>query len=92
LWIDGKLHVGAAGLDADLAHDEEGGVAHGLVFAIGERLRGRNGDGVAGVHTHRVHIFNGADDDDVVGEVAHDLQLVFLPAENGFLDEALVDG
>ena len=90
--VDGELDVGAAGFDADFAHDGDGGVAHLLVFAVGEGLRGGDGDGVAGVHAHGVEVFDGADDDDVVGEVAHDLELVFLPAEDAFFDEALVDG
>lgn len=45
----------------------DGGVAHFLVFAVGQRhLRG-DGDGVAGVDAHGVEVFDGADDDDVVG-------------------------
>ncbi len=44
------------------------------------------------MHAHGVEVLNGADDDDVVGEVAHHLELVFLPAEDAFFDEALVDG
>ena len=91
LRIDGKLHIGAAGLDADLAHAGDGRVAHLLVLAIGERLRRRHGDGVAGVHAHGIEVLNRADDDDVVGEVAHHLELEFLPAEHAFFDEALVD-
>jgi len=92
IGVDGELHVGAAGFDADFAHDADGGVAHGLVFAVREGLRGGDGDGIAGVDAHRVHVLDGADDDDVVGEVAHDLEFEFLPAEDRFFDEALVDG
>ena len=33
-----------------------------------------------------------ADDDDVVGLVAHHLQLEFLPADDRFLDEHFADG
>ena len=51
--IDGELHVGAAGIDADFAQAADGAVAHHLVFAIGQRLRRRDGDGIAGVHAHR---------------------------------------
>ena len=68
------------------------GVAHGLVFAVGERLRGGDGDGVAGVHAHGVEIFDRADDDDVVFDVAHHLEFVFFPAEDGFFDQRLVHG
>ena len=35
----------------------------------------------------RSEVLDGADNDDVVLEVAHDLELVFLPADDGFLDE-----
>ncbi len=46
----------------------------------------------AGMDTHRIEIFDGADDDTVVGLVAHDFHLVFLPAEEGFFDEDFVHG
>src|SRR2546429_1202107 len=41
---------------------------------------------------HRVEVLDGADDDDVVGAVAHHLQLELLPADDRFLDEYLADG
>ncbi len=41
------------------------------------------------MNAHRVKILDRTDDDDVVVEVAHDLELVFLPAEDRFLDEYL---
>src|SRR5262249_49474873 len=67
--MGGELDVAAAGLDADLADDLEGGVAHTLVFLVGQRLGGGDGDRITGVHPHRVKVFDGADDDDVVGLV-----------------------
>ena len=70
----------------------EGGVAHPLVFLVGQRLGRGDGDRVAGVDAHRVEVLDGADDDDVVGPVAHHLQLEFLPADDRFLDEHLADG
>ena len=51
--IDGELDVRAARLHADLADDGDGGVAHQLVFLVGQRLGGGDGDRVAGVHAHR---------------------------------------
>src|SRR5258708_5257573 len=41
------------------------------------------------MHSHRVKILYRANNDDVVVEVAHDLKLVFLPAEDGFFDKDL---
>ena len=90
--IDRELDVRSAGIDADLAQAAQRGVAHHLIFAIGERLRGRDGDGIAGVHAHRIEVFDGADDDGVVGQIAHDLQLEFLPAQHAFFDQHLVHG
>ncbi len=89
--MDGELDVRAAGLDADLAHHGDRGVAQHLVFLVGERLRRRDRDRVARVDAHRVEVLDRADDDDVVVEVAHHLELVFLPADDGFLDQDLVD-
>src|SRR5207253_2668438 len=92
LRADGELYVRASGLDADLAYDADSHVAQVLVLDIGQSLRGRDRDGVARVHAHRVEVLNRADDDDVVGEVAHHLKLELLPAEYRLFDENLADG
>ena len=42
------------------------------------------------MHAHGIEIFNGADDDDVVREIAHHLELVLLPAEHALFDQAFV--
>ncbi len=59
---------------------------------VGEGLRRRHGDAVAGVHAHGVDVLDGTDDDDVVSPVAHDLKLELLPADHGFLQQHLADG
>ena len=87
--VDRELHVGAAGLDADLAQHRDRGVAHDLVFLVGQRQRRRDGDRVAGVHAHRVDVLDGADDDAVVRLVADHLHLELLPAEHALLDQHL---
>jgi hypothetical protein len=65
------------------------GVAHDLIFLVGQRQRRRDGDRIAGMHAHRIDVLDRADDDAVVRLVAHDLHLVFLPAEQRFLDQNL---
>ena len=87
--IDGELHVRAAGLDPDLAQHRDRGVAHDLVFLVGQRQRRRDGDRIAGVHAHRIDVLDRADDDAVVALVAHHLHLEFFPAEHQFLDQHL---
>ncbi len=42
------------------------------------------------MHAHGVEVFNRANDNDVVFRVAHHLELVLFPAENGFFDQALM--
>ena len=88
--VHGELDVRPAGLDADLADDEPRGVAHPLIFLVGERQDRRDRDAVAGVHAHRIDVLDRADDDEVVGDVAHHLELEFLPADDRLLDEDLV--
>ena len=61
-------------------------------FLVRERLDGGDGDAVAGVDAHGVEVFDAANDDAVVGFVAHHFHFVFLPAEQRFLDEHFVDG
>ena len=87
-----ELHVGAAGIDADRAQAGDRGVAHPLIFLVGQRERGRDGDGIAGVDAHRIDVLDRADDDAVVRAVADHLHLEFLPAEHGFLDQHLGGG
>ena len=58
-----------------------------LVLAVGQRHRGRDGDRVAGVHAHRVDVLDRAHHHHVVVAVAHQLELEFLPAVDGFLDQ-----
>ena len=81
------MDVAAAGVDADFADDGDALVAHFLVFAVGEGHGWCDGYGVAGVDAEGVDVFDGADDDDVVGAVAHEFEFVFFPAEDGFFDE-----
>ena len=90
--IDGELDVRAAGLDADLANDGERRIAHRLKFLVGEGHRRGHRDGVTGVHSHRIKILDRADDHTLILVVAHDLHLVFLPAEETFFDEHFMDG
>jgi hypothetical protein len=85
--IDGELHVGSTGVDADLAQHRNGGIAHQLIFLVGERLRRGNGDGIARMHAHRIEILDRADDDAVVLTIAHDLHFEFFPAEHRFLEQ-----
>ncbi|MPM37476.1 hypothetical protein SDC9_84093 [bioreactor metagenome] len=87
--IDRPLDVGAAGGDADGLHHLQARVAHLLVFGVGQGLDRRHRDRVAGVDAHRIEVFNGADDHRVALGVAHDFELVFLPAEERFLDQDL---
>ena len=89
--VDRELDVGAAGLDADRADHRDRLVAQLLVLAVGQRLLRRDGDRVAGVHAHRVDVLDRADDHDVVGAVAHDLELELAPAEHRLVEQHLAD-
>ncbi len=87
--VDTELDVGAAGLDADFAQHRHGGVAHQLVLLVGQRLGWRDRDGVTGVDTHGVEVFDGADDDAVVVAIPHHFHLVLFPADQRLVDEQL---
>ena len=89
--MQAELDVGAAGVHPDLADDPDRGVPHDLVFLVGQRHGGRHGDAVAGMDAHRIEVLDRADDHDVVLEVPHDLQLEFLPADDGLFDKNLAD-
>ena len=89
---DSKLDIGTACLDADFADNGKGGVAHALELAIGQSLGWGDGDAVAGVNSHGIEVFDGADDDAVIGVIAHDLHFVLFPAEKGFFDQDFGSG
>ena len=91
LRVDRELDVQSAGLDADAADDPSREVAHALILAIGQRERGGDRDAVAGMHAHRIDVLDRADDDEVVGPVAHDLELELLPANHRLLEQHLVN-
>ena len=65
---------------------------HLLVLRVAESLCGSDGDGVTGVHPHRVQVLDGADHHAVVGPVPHHLELELLPAHDRLLDQDLGDG
>ena len=90
LGVDRELDVGAAGLDADLANNLGGRIAHALIFFVRQRLGRGHGNAVAGMHAHGVEIFDRADDHHIVAQIAHDLQLEFFPAEHRLFDENFV--
>ena len=76
-----KLNVRSTGFHADLPDDGERGVAHHLVFLVRERLHGRDSNGVAGMHAHRIEILDGTNNHAVVHPVAHHFHLEFLPSD-----------
>ena len=92
IGVHGKLHVGAAAGHAHALEHRQRVVAQALELEVVERLAGRHGDRVARVHAHGVEVLDGAHDDAVAGDVAHDLHLDLLPALEALLDEHLAVG
>src|SRR5690606_34684732 len=68
----------------------QGGVEQDLIFLVGERLGRGDSNRVAGMHAHRVEVFDGADDDAVVVLIADNLHLVLFPTDQRFVDQQLV--
>ena len=87
--VDCELDVAAAGVDPDLADDGDADVPQPLELAVGQGQGRGDRDGVAGVHAHGVDVLDGAHDHHVVGGVAHELELVLLPAQDRLLQEDL---
>ena len=79
--VYGELHVGAPGVHPDFPKHGNGRIAKNLVFLVGQGLRRRYGDGIAGVNPHGVKVLDGADDDAVILVITHDLKLILLPAD-----------
>ena len=90
LGLDSPLHVRSASFHADGFHDLQGVITHGLVSAVIKALDRGDRDGVAGMHAHRVEVFDGAHDNGIALLVAHDFHLEFFPAEERFFDKHFV--
>ena len=90
--VDRPLHVGPAGFHPDLAQHGNGAVAHDLVFLVGQRQGGRDGDRVPRMDAHRIDVLDGTDDDGVIRAVADHLHLELFPAQKGFIDQDLRHG
>ena len=89
--IHSELDIRAARVHPDFSDNFNGGIPHLLIFPVRQRLDGRDGNAITGVNPHRVNVFNGADDYDVVCTVSHHLQFKFLPADDRFFDEEFID-
>ncbi|CAB4771268.1 unannotated protein [freshwater metagenome] len=87
--IDSELDVAATGVYTDRANDLDANVAHVLELNIGQGQRRRHRDGVPCVHAHRVKVFDRTHHDDVVVLVAHELEFVLFPAQDGFFKQNL---
>ena len=66
--------------------------AHQLVFFVGQRQGRGHCDAVAGVDAHRVHVFDGTDNDGVVGGVPHNFHLIFFPTQKALIHKDLRHG
>src|SRR5690606_27173350 len=88
--VDTELDVGTTGFHTDLAQYRQGGVAHDLVFLVGQGVGRSHGDGGPGMHAQGVEAFNGADADAVGLLLADRLPLVFLPADQRLVDQQLL--
>ena len=79
--VERELNIGTTGFDPYARHNLFSCIAHGLEFYIGQGLSRCHCDTVTRVDSHGIEVFNGTDDDKVVGHIPHDLELIFLPAE-----------
>ena len=85
--VDAELHIGPAGIHADFTQTRDGGIAHALIFLIGQRQRGGDGDGIPGMHAHRIQIFDGTDDDAIIRAVADHFHFKLLPTQHAFFHQ-----
>ena len=88
--VNRKLYVGTTGFHADFTQYRQRGVTHDLIFFISQGLCWRNGDGVTGVDTHRIEVFDGADDNAVVVFITHNFHFVLFPANQRFINQQLI--
>ena len=62
-----------------------------LILFVGKGLCWGYGNGIAGMHTHRVEIFDTADNDDIIIVIPKQFQFKFFPSIDGFFDQNFVN-
>ena len=89
LRIVSELHVGTAN-HADRFHNLEGLFLQFFFELLVDGEERGCAEGVAGMHTHRVNVFDEADGNHLVLGVANHFDFEFFPTEDGFFDKALM--
>ena len=89
VWVHAHLHIAASTLHPHLPNDSERRIPKPLVLLISQGLSGCHGNRVTGVYPHGVYVLDGAHYHAVVVEVAHNLELVLLPADKRLLHQDL---
>ena len=89
LRVVSELHVGTAN-HADGFHNLEGLFLQFFFELLVDGEERGCAEGVAGMHAHRVDVFDEADGDHLVLGIADHFDFEFFPTEDGFFDEALV--
>ena len=87
--MNGELDIGAAGGDAHAVENQPRHIPQPLNLLVSQGLRGGNSDAVARMHAHWIQILNRADDDEIAFGIAHQLKLIFLPAQQTLIDQNL---
>ena len=83
------MDVAASSVNANVPNDLDANVSEVLIFAIGKRHRWCHGNGVARVNTNRIKVLDRADNNGVVVLIAHELQLILFPAQDGLFKQDL---
>ena len=86
------MNIRTTSLYADFADDSEAGITHSLIFFVRQRLGGSDSDRIPGVDAHRVKVFDGTDDHDVVVDIPHHLHLILFPTDNRLFDQHFSHG
>ena len=90
--VNRKLDVRPSGIDPDLPNNADRRIPHDLILFVRQGHGGSNRNAVARVHPHRIEILDRTDDDDIVLEVPHHLELELFPADDRALDQDLTGG
>ena len=85
-----ELNITAPGIHPNFANHRDTDVAQLLQFPVRQSQSRSHGDGITGVHPYRVEVFDGANHHDIVFLVAHQLQLIFFPTQDGFFQEDFI--
>ncbi len=79
--LNRELNIAPTSVHSHQSDDLDTDIAQTLVLPVGQGESRSDSNGVTGVDTHRVHVFDRTDNDRVIGAISHEFEFVLFPPQ-----------